>query len=116
MPRRPAVTRERLVQLLHLPAITIARELGCTPDHATTLLRQHGLTCAPAGCGRPAGSRFTPGLEQRAVMEQFQASRALVSGLANDVGCAPARLFDELSGRVQMPEQRAAALAQLLAT
>jgi len=39
-------------------------------------------------------------------MAQFQASRALVSRLASPVGCAPARLFNELSGRVPMPEQR----------
>jgi hypothetical protein len=90
--------------LLHLPIAAIARELGCTPDHVTTLLRRHGLTCAPAGCGRPAGIRFTPGPEQRAVMEQFQASRTLVSGLARALDCPPARLFDELSGWVPMPE------------
>lgn len=116
MPRRPAIVRERLAQLLHLPAAGIAHELGCTANHVNVLLRQHGLTCAPAGFGRPAGIRFTPGPEQRAVMEQFQTSRALVSGLARAVGCAPARLFAELSGRVPMPEERVAALAQLLAT
>jgi hypothetical protein len=116
MPRRPAVARERLAQLLDLPAAGIAHELGCTPNHVNVLLRQHGLTCAPAGCGRPVGIRFAPGAGQRAVMERFQASRALVSGLASAVGCAPARLFNELSGRVPMPEQRAVALAQLLTT
>jgi hypothetical protein len=115
MPRRPAIARERLAQLLHLPATGIAYELGCTPNHVNVLLRQHGLACAPAGCGRPMGIRFTPGPEQQAVMEQFRASRALVSVMAGAVGCAPARLFNELSGRVPMPEQRAAALAQLLA-
>lgn len=47
MSRRPAITRERLAQLLHLPAAAIARELGCTPDHVTTLLHQHGLICGP---------------------------------------------------------------------
>ncbi len=104
-----------LAQLLHLPAAAIARELSCTPDYATTLLRQHGLTCVPASCGRPAGIHFTSGPKQRAIMEQFQVSRALVSGLARAVGCAPARLFDELSGWVLMHEERVAAPAQLLA-
>jgi hypothetical protein len=116
MPRRPAIARERLAQLLHLPATGIAHALGCTPNHVNVLLRQHGFTCAPADCGRPAGIHFTPGPEQQAVMEQFQTSRTLVSGLARAVGCTPARLFAELSGRVPMPEQRVAALAQLLAT
>lgn len=74
MPRRPLVALERSAHLLHLPAAGIACELGCTLDHATTLLRQHGLTCAPAGRGRRAGTRFAPGPKQRAVMEQFQAT------------------------------------------
>lgn len=41
-------------------------------------------------------------------MEQFQASPALVSGLASAVGCAPACLCDELSSRVPMFGQRVA--------
>jgi hypothetical protein len=44
MSRRLAIASERLAQLLHLPAVAIAHELSCTPNHVNVLLRQHGLT------------------------------------------------------------------------
>ena len=51
MPRRPAVARERLAQILYLPTAAITYQLDRTPDQATTLLRQHGLIHARLAVG-----------------------------------------------------------------
>jgi len=51
------------------------------------------------GRGRRASSRFTPKPEQRAIIELFQTSGALVSRLTSAVGYRPATAFAALAER-----------------